>query len=257
MTPAQRAQLDEQGFVLLEAFMDRPLLAGLRERLLELYRDEGDRAGREFRQEPHAQRLANLANKGEIFRSAIAMPALLDAVRHVLGPAIKLSSLNARSADPFSGQGQPLHVDMGALPDAGGFWVCNTIWLLDDFTPDNGATRLVPGSHRWGRRPQDVLPDPMAPHPQEVLLLGRAGDVAVMNSHLWHGGTANRTARPRLAMHAFFCRRDRPQQQYQKALLDPGLQAALPAGLRDLLALDDPDNDALSGGAVERSGFMK
>jgi hypothetical protein len=55
--------------------------------------------------------------------------------------------------------------------------------LLERFTPDNGATRLVPGSHRWGRRPQDVLADPMAPHPQEVLLLGRAGSVAVMNSH--------------------------------------------------------------------------
>jgi hypothetical protein len=54
--------------------------------------------------------------------------------------------------------------------------------LLERFTPD-GATRLVPGSHRWGRRPQDVLADPMAPHPQEVLLLGRAGSVAVMNSH--------------------------------------------------------------------------
>jgi ectoine hydroxylase-related dioxygenase (phytanoyl-CoA dioxygenase family) len=185
------------------------------------------------------------------------MPRLLDGVRHVLGPDIKLSSLNARSADPHSSDGQPLHVDMAALPDERGYWVCNTIWLIDDFTPDNGATRVVPGSHRWGTRPQDILADPMAPHPDEVLVLGPAGSVAIMNSHLWHGGTANRTSRPRLAMHAFFCRRDKPQQQYQKALLSPEVQASLVPALRDLLALDDEENDRLSAAPAERSGFMK
>jgi ectoine hydroxylase-related dioxygenase (phytanoyl-CoA dioxygenase family) len=257
MTAAERSQLDERGYVLLEHFMSPQLLAELRERLHALYEDEGDRAGHEFRQEPHAHRLANLVNKGDVFGRAIAMPGLLERVRHVLGPDIKLSSLNARSADPHSSDGQPLHVDMAALPDERGYWVCNTVWLIDDFTPDNGATRVVPGSHRWGNRPQDVLADPMAPHPDEVLVLGPAGSVVIMNSHVWHGGTANRTSTPRMAMHAFFCRRDKPQQQYQKALLSPEVQASLPAALRDLLALDDPDNDRLSSASVERSGFMK
>ena len=256
MTDAQKFQLDENGYVLLEGFMDPSLLAELRDRLQALLHDEGDHAGSEFRQEPNAHRLANLVNKGEVFGRAIAMPALLEHVRHVLGKHMKLSSLNARSADPQSADGQPLHVDMAAIPDDRGYWVCNTIWLIDDFTPDNGATRLVPRSHRWGKRPQDVLADPMAPHPDEVLLLGRAGDVAVMNSHLWHGGTANRTDRPRMAMHAFFCRRDKPQQQYQKALLSPEVQARLSPELRHLLALDDEENDRLSAAPVERSGFM-
>ena len=127
---------------------------------------------------------------------------------------------------------------MSAIPDERGYWVCNTVWLLDDFTPDNGATRVVPGSHLWRQRPQDALADPMAPHPQEVLVLGKAGSIAVMNSHTWHGGTANRTPAPRLAMHGFYCRRDKPQQQYQKQLLDaerPGgavARAARPAGHR-------------------------
>ena len=53
-----------------------------------------------------------------------------------------------------------------------------------------------------------------------------------MNSHLWHGGTANRTEAPRLAMHGFYCRADTPQQQYQKQLLDPDVQAALSPELR-------------------------
>ena len=237
--------------------MGEELLAGLRRRILQLFEEEGERAGSEFRTEEHAHRLANLVDKGEEFRRAIALPAVLDCVRHVLGPELKLSSLNARSADPNSDAGQPLHVDMGAIPDERGYWVCNTIWLMDDFTLENGATRLVPGSHTWRQRPQDVLADPSAPHPDEILLTGKAGSVVVMNAHLWHGGTANRTTAPRLAMHSFYCRRDKPQQQYQKQLLRPEVQAALSPALRDLLALDDPLNDELSANVTVRSGFMK
>jgi len=257
MTPEQRQQLDEHGFVVLDDGMGASFLNELRERIWQLFSEEGDRAGQEFKTEEHAHRLANLVDKGDVFRRAIALPEVLDGVRHVLGPEIKLSSLNARSADPRSDAGQPLHVDMSAIADENGYWVCNTIWMLDDFTPENGATRMVPGSHKWGTRPQDVLEDPLAPHPQEVLLTGKAGTIAVMNAHMWHGGTANRSPAPRLAMHAFYCRRDKPQQQYQKRLLRPEVQASLTADLRELLALDDPLNDALSASVTVRSGFLK
>jgi ectoine hydroxylase-related dioxygenase (phytanoyl-CoA dioxygenase family) len=257
MTAHERERLDRDGYVLLEDAMGPELLRDLRAAIHARFDAEGDRAGHEFKTEANARRLANLVNKGEVFRRAIVLPRMLAGVRHVLGDDAKLSSLNARSADPHSDDGQPLHVDMAALPDERGYWVCNTVWLLDDFTPENGATRVVPGSHRWGTRPQDVLADPMAPHPGEVLVLGRAGSIAVMNAHTWHGGTANRTAAPRLAMHAFYCRRDKPQQQYQKRLLDPGVQAALTPELRDLLAIDDPRNDELSADVAIRSGFMK
>ena len=257
MTQAHRRQLDENGYVLLENFMGTDLLQELRTRIGELFVEEGDRAGHEFKTEEHARRLANLVDKGEVFRRAITLPAVLEHVRHVLGPDIKLSSLNARSADPNTDVGQPLHVDMAAIPDEKGYWVCNTVWMLDDFTAENGPTRMVPGSHKWGKRPQDVLEDPFKPYPGEVLLTGKAGSIAVMNAHLWHAGTANRTASPRLAMHGFYCRRDKPQQQYQKQLLRLETQASLTPELRDILALDDPMNDELSGGVVVRSGFMK
>jgi ectoine hydroxylase-related dioxygenase (phytanoyl-CoA dioxygenase family) len=256
MTKEEGSQLDEQGFVVLENCMGGDLLRQLRERIHDIANAEGDRAGSEFRTEMHAHRLANLVDKGEVFRRAILLPRIVECVRHVLGPQVKLSSLNARSADPKGEVPQPLHVDMSALPDEQGYWVCNTIWMLDDFTIENGATRVIPGSHKWGRRPQDVLEDPLAPHPQEVLVLGRAGGVAVMNAHAWHGGTANRTAAPRLAMHAFYCRRDKPQQQYQKQLLRRDVQDTLSPELRDMLALDDPLNDAVSANVSTRSGFI-
>jgi ectoine hydroxylase-related dioxygenase (phytanoyl-CoA dioxygenase family) len=257
VTPQQRHQLDEQGYVVLEQAIDDAFLAALRTRIRELFEEEGDRAGHEFKTEEHARRLANLVDKGEVFRRSIVLPQVVECVRHVLGGDMKLSSLNARSADPHSEVGQPLHVDMAAIPDERGYWVCNTVWMLDHFAPDNGATRMVPGSHKWGRRPQDVLEDPLAPHPDEVLLTGRAGSIAVMNAHLWHAGTANGSDAPRLAMHAFYCRRDKPQQQYQKRLLRPEVQNALSADLRRILALDDPLNDELSAAVTVRSGFMK
>jgi ectoine hydroxylase-related dioxygenase (phytanoyl-CoA dioxygenase family) len=78
-----------------------------------------------------------------------------------------------------------------------------------------------------------------------------------MNAHAWHAGTANRTDRTRTALHAFFCRRDKPQQQYQKRLLRQEVQRSLSDELRDLLALDDPENDLLSATCPARSGFMK
>jgi hypothetical protein len=257
LTEAERRRLDEDGFLVLPDFMGADLIGRLRGRLEELFAEEGESAGAEFKPEAGCRRLANLADKGDVFREVIALPRLLEYVRHVLGPAIKLSSLNARSVDPHGAGAQPLHADMGAVADAKGFWVCNTVWMLDDFTADNGALRLVPGSHRWRRLPQEALADPRADHPGQVLATGAAGTVVVVNAHVWHAGTANRTARPRTALHAFYCRRDRPQQQYQKRLLRPEVQQVLPAPLRDLLALDDPLNDQLSAEVAVRSGFLK
>ena len=110
----------------------------------------------------------------------------------VLGPRFKLSSLNVRSADPYGDCGQPRHADSGAIADEAGYWVCNSVWMLDDFTTENGATRMVPGSHRWGRMPPPGLVRAPA---REEIVTGKAGTVVVMNAHMWHGGTANRTGR--------------------------------------------------------------
>ena len=257
LTLNEQRQLDGDGYVVLSDLMGAQMLSELRQRVDQIFADEGDQAGSEFKQEPGCRRLANLADKGEVFQRVIAMPRLLDYLRHVLGPALKLSSLNVRSVNAHWPENQPLHADMGAVADEKGYWVCNTVWMLDDFSRENGAIRAVPGSHRFGRLPQDSLPDPRATHPNEVLVMGRAGDVVVMNAHVWHGGLANRTPRPRLALHAFYCRADKPQQQYQKRLLRPETQARLPADARALLALDDEENDRLSAEGSGRSGFMK
>lgn len=257
MTDSEKLALDREGYIMLPGFMSADLLGALRRRVNELFAEEGNQAGAEFKQEPQTLRLANLVNKGGIFERVIAAPEILERVGHVLGPEFKLSSLNARSANPHSDWVQPLHCDVGAIADEKGYWVANTVWMLDDFTPQNGALRVVPGSHQWKQLPQQALQDPMASHPQERLITGAAGTVVVMNAHTWHGGTANRTAAPRCALHAFYTRRDKPQQRYQKKLLSTEVQRRLTPELRKILAIDDPLNDQLSAAVTGQSGFLR
>jgi ectoine hydroxylase-related dioxygenase (phytanoyl-CoA dioxygenase family) len=252
-----RRELADTGFTVLENYMGADLLAAMQARVDQLLEEEGAAAGSEFKTEENARRLANLVDKGEVFREAIARPEMLALVESVLGEGFKLSSLNMRSANPQSSSVQPFHIDMGLLPDSKGYAVCNCVWMLDDFTLENGALRVIPGSHNWRRKPQDELADPYAPHPEELLVTGRAGTVVVMNAHAWHGGTANRTDKERRALHSFFCRHDIPQQQYQKKLLRPETQSILTENLRKILAIDDPLNDELSAAGSGRSGFMK
>ncbi len=255
--PGMQATLTHDGFIALPDFMGPDLLAEVRARVEELFAQEGDSAGAEFKQEPGARRLANLVNKGEVFERIVIDPTILGLMTEVLGPEVKLSSLNVRSANPLSGGLQPLHVDGGFLPDTHGYCVCNSVWMLDDFTEYNGALRVVPGSHKSGRLPQDVLADPLARHPEEILVTGRAGTVVVMNAHLWHGGSENHTAAQRRAMHGYYTRRDLPQQQFQKRLLSRQVQARLTPKARWVLALDDPLNDELCERTTSMSGFLK
>jgi ectoine hydroxylase-related dioxygenase (phytanoyl-CoA dioxygenase family) len=252
MTPEERKELEERGYIRLDNFLTAEQVALFNERLEAVYEAEGENAGSEFRKEANTRRLANLVDKGDLFRDLIVMPEILERVEAVLGPNYKLSSLNARSANPNSDSGQPLHADMGLIPDETGYAVCNTVWMLDDFTEENGALRAVPGSHKWGK-----LPALDATCAEEELITGKAGTVVVMNAHTWHGGTANRTANHRRALHGFYVRSDKPQQQYQKQLLRPETVAELTPIMRRVLALDDPLNDELSSKTTRVSGFLK
>ena len=63
--------------------------------------------------------------------------------------------------------------------------------LLDPFTADNGATRIVPGSHLSGLQAEDVMGNTLEPHPDEIHLTVTVGSVVILNAHTWHGGTLN------------------------------------------------------------------
>ena len=168
-------------------------------------------------------------------------------MRLMLGDSFKLSSLNFRGANPGSGL-QGLHtgarsgsacvrLSPSSKRDGCADWgenlpalgprvpgefqqVCNSIWLLDAFTPNNGATRVLPGSHLTGRD-TSVLADNTAPQPGEYLVQGKQGTVCIFSSHLFHGGTLNTSDNYRMAMHGYFTRRCFGQQVNQQEALRP------------------------------------
>jgi len=229
-----RAALDENGYLALPTFLSNHDVRRLRSRFDELIVEEGDGAGQEVHQEEGTHRLANLVNKGAAFEVCFTHPKILAAMRHVLGPEFKLSSLNGRAPLPGSGL-QALHADWPEAVEPGDYRVCNSIWLLSDFTQENGATRVVPGSHRSGKHPRQDMEDPKASHPDEVILTEAAGTIAIFNSHVWHGGTLNRTDKPRYGLHAYFCRRDQKQQTDQKAKISNETYSRLSEAARTVL----------------------
>jgi ectoine hydroxylase-related dioxygenase (phytanoyl-CoA dioxygenase family) len=235
LTPAEIEMLDVQGYLPMPGVLDAAQVAALVRRFDELIGEEGDQAGLEAHQEEGADRLADLVDKDPMFDLCWNYPRQLAAVTHVLGgQEFKVFSLNGRAALPSKGH-QALHVDWAGAVAPGDYQICNSIWLLDDFTEENGATRIVPGSHRWGRLPQDDMDDPRQPHPDEILLLGAAGTTVIFNSHLWHGGTENRTDRPRRALHSAYVRRDKKQQTIFRNYLRPETYERLTPPQRYLL----------------------
>ncbi len=234
LTEAEREQLDRDGYLPLRGILSAAQVAAFGARLDALTAEEGSRAGLEVHQEAGADRLSDLVNKDVMFDACYTHPRVLAAIAHALGGDLKLSSLNARAALP--GQGlQALHADWGGPVEPGDYQVCNSIWLLDDFTETNGATRVVPGTHRSGAMPQQVMADPKEPHPDERLLLAPAGTVVIFNSHTWHGGTLNRSAHRRRAMHSYFCRRSQKQQLDQRKYVRPETLARLSPAARHIL----------------------
>ena len=67
LTETQKRQLDEEGYCILPALMSPELLVRVRRRVDELFEQEGDSAGSEFKQEPQSRRLANCVDKGRVF----------------------------------------------------------------------------------------------------------------------------------------------------------------------------------------------
>lgn len=231
-----KTELDEKGYTVLPGLIDGAWLAELRQRFESLCEAEGAAAGIEVDQEAGTRRLADLVNKGEAFDRVYTHPTVLAAIHHVIGRDFKLSSLNARDALPGEGH-QGLHTDWPEDYD-GRFHVCNSIWLLDDFTEENGCTRLVPGTHR-GRHPGNVLEDAMAPHPKEEHLVAPAGSVAVFNSHTWHGGTQNRTKdAKRRALHCYFAAREHEQQLDQREYMRHETWKRISPGARYIVDVD-------------------
>lgn len=228
LTAEQRRKFDQDGYFVVENVFSPAEVEEMRSEFDRLRKIEGELGGHEVHIEPGAPRLSNLFNKSPAFDRCLSCKPTLAAAANLLGE-IRVYSLNARN--PLKGQGQQLlHSDVPRV-SATDWRVVNSMVMLDDMTETNGPTRVVPGSHKWVPinvpdvnmaevkkievTPDDlaIMPkDPMAPHPKEIKLTGKAGSVAVINGHIWHGGTRNESGASRRVLHLAIGRRDLPQQ---------------------------------------------
>ncbi len=236
LSAEEKSELDERGYTYFHDILSLEQLAVIRDRFDQIESDEGEEAGDEFFEVKEAGigRLSNLVDKGDEFAPCYTHPKILAAMSYIMKDEIHFDSLNGRNCPPGEGL-QALHCDAMGTPDDRGFRVCQSLWILDDFTPQNGATRIVPGSHKLGMRPSEVLEDPRADHPEQDLILAPAGTVVIFNGHAWHGGTQNRSQGQRRVLHGCYVRRDQEQQQVQAEWLSPETIARLEPPVRHIL----------------------
>ncbi|MDE3736574.1 phytanoyl-CoA dioxygenase family protein [Pseudomonas resinovorans] len=117
-------------------------------------------------------------------QAACRLPALLAAAGELIGERFFLSQVEGR--EPLAGGGhQRLHRDLSAQRPGD---MVNALAFLDDYGPENGATRIVPGSHRPepGEPPFDFNDES-----RSVSLSGTAGDILVFDVDLVHAGSLN------------------------------------------------------------------
>jgi hypothetical protein len=179
------------------------------------------------------QRVYALFAKTRTFDRAATGPLLLDVLDRVL-ENYQLSAPVGIRIGPGE-RAQAMHRDDAVypLPRPGPPVVVNTMWPLDEFTARNGATRFIPGSHRWvpGR-------EPAAEDPVSVATMAPGSALFYLGS-LWHGGGANRTDAPRLGVILEYAAGWlRPQENHSLAVprdiarnLSPRLQELLGYGI--------------------------
>jgi ectoine hydroxylase-related dioxygenase (phytanoyl-CoA dioxygenase family) len=190
------------------------------------------------------QRIYAVFAKTRTFDAQATDPLILGACEHVLGAGFQLSAPVGISIGPGE-KAQPVHRDDGVYPVRRPHreLVLNTMWALDDFTEANGATVVIPGSHRWiDERPSEES--------RVVHAVMPAGSVMLFVGSIHHGGGANTTDRARLGVILEYCAGwVRPQENHILGVpkeivrdLDPRLQELLGYSVLGLLGNVDGRN---------------
>ncbi len=205
------AAIAEKGFTIVENAIEDDLIAEIDETLLRLEKDLGIVPAANPFEGTQTVRIYNLLVHGKVFEKIPVHAAILPIVERVLDPGCLVSSLSSISIDPGEIP-QPIHADDQLIPLSKPHSpiVCNTMWAITDFTEENGATRLMPGTHLADSSPifgthYDSIPAEM-----------RRGSVLVWNGSLWHGGGANSTGKRRIGIAMNYCAGFMRQQENQQ-----------------------------------------
>lgn len=220
------SDLSSDGYCVIEGALSTERAATLRDRLLELV-DEDDRTETGWRSGTN-RRVYDLINRDPAFLELATNPRVLSIVGSALSEDCLLSSITGHIVAP-GGVAQDLHCDQEYIwrpwPHA---YVVNVVWMLDEFRPFNGATRVVRGSHQV----------PSSDSRESSLLVGPAGTACVIDGRLVHGGGANTSASPRCAVLALYCAPFIRQQENAPRSLAPEIEGQLTPEARRLLGFD-------------------
>ena len=192
---ADLAALDRDGYVIWENLLDSEKCRQIRE----VVRPWLEHTGRNSFEGLRTQRIYSVLSRTRVCDRLVDNPRVLAVLDQLLMPNYLLSALQAINIQPGE-IAQLAHHDDGfyPIPRPRAPLTAATIWAIDDFTADNGATMVIPGSHRWGQRPPN-------PEDQAIPVVMPAGSCVFFVGTLWHGGGANNTTRERLAVTAQYC----------------------------------------------------
>ena len=219
ISTAQKDFYLENGYLLVENVLSAEKLAKTGDALEKRYELEGSRAGSEGSINPGVRRLCNLFSKGLVWEELGVEPITIEVAKLTIGDDIRWQAMNFH--DPIPGEPiahQAIHADRWFFPNCTGYM--NVCWVIDDMTVENGATRIVPGSHK-GPWPQDVLNDEetRAVIEGEIYTECPAGSVVFCHGDVWHGGRANYSQSTRRAIHmGFSCPNTAPQYEISDTL---------------------------------------
>src|SRR5258705_1390619 len=192
---ADLAALDRDGYVIWENL----LRAGQCRQIREVVRPWLGHTGRNSFEGRRTQRIYSVLSSTRVCDPLVDHPRVLAVLDRLLMPNYLLSALQAINIQPGE-TAQLAHHDDGfyPIPRPREPLAAATIWAIDDFTADNGATLVIPGSHRSGQR----RPSPDDPALPVVM---PAGSCVFFVGTLWHGGGGNNTTRERLGVTAQYC----------------------------------------------------
>jgi ectoine hydroxylase-related dioxygenase (phytanoyl-CoA dioxygenase family) len=218
------AQLERDGYAIVERLLNTDEVA---EKKADLHRIlETTRTGRNDFEGFATRRIYALFAKTRAFDGPATHPLVLGVLDNVLG-SYQLSAPQAIQIGPGE-TAQNLHRDDGVYPVARPRpeLVVNTIWAFDDFTGPNGATHVVPGSHKWvgDRRP--------GPDDRVLQAVMPAGSLMFFVGSVFHGGGANTTDKPRLGVILEYVAGWLRQQENQYLAVPPEIVLSLPQRLQ-------------------------
>jgi hypothetical protein len=185
------------GYCLLPERLPRQTALSLARRCLELHADPAQAPA--IVGDQHYQTLFGMLNLDERVWGCASHAEVVAIARHFLGPDCRVVEACSKPCWPYA-PAQVLHADSAShflqVPDVP--WMINTIWMLTDFTQDNGATGVVPMSHqsRLKRPPPDLGGDSPLIRP----VTGRAGSVMLWHGGLFHQARANQSDQVRLGL---------------------------------------------------------